>query len=293
MPNRVPFRACSRRAGRFPSICRASYGPRATTPRSGFDVPYFIETIARHRRQFGRQVLEEQPRRRRHCSSTASSNSHAGGALRAGALGLELSVPTGNRREVLRYRRSSASTRSSPRATSAVARAGEIHVGYQIYTGDELTDVLNWSVEVYARGSEHYALARRDFTGRYFDDFGRHGSTMSCIMPGLDFNLTDNFIDPTHRLDERHRRRDRLGHRARYRRSLCESRYALGDAFQYLDLDAGTGRAAGAVAPARVRSRAASRAAKSSRPAAAAPPRPASRRCSAPCGAETRSPRSR
>ena len=130
--------------------------PSADKAEIGLDVPYFIETIARRRRQFGQQVLEEQPRCGRH-DPVRQVQAPGGRALRTGAMGMELSLPTGNRKEVLRYR-SSVSTRSSPRVTSAVAWVGEIHVGYQIYTGDEFKDVLNWSGVVYARGSEHYLL---------------------------------------------------------------------------------------------------------------------------------------
>lgn len=69
------------------------------------------------------------------------------------------------------------------------------HVGYQMYTGAP-DDEFNYGAEVILRGNASYAI-RTEIRGRYFKSFGDSYSDL-VILPGFDFNLTDNFtIRPT------------------------------------------------------------------------------------------------
>jgi hypothetical protein len=159
----------------------------------GFDVPYLFETV---------DVVDVNSG-----SGYTKNSQDVGDTILYGkfkrqmaehwalALGMELSMPTGIEKKWL----GTGEFGFNPFISTRYQRGrlgGEIHVGYQIYTGDEFKDVLNYSGVVYARGSEHYLL-RVEVSGRYFDAFGRRLDDV-VLMPGLDFNFSDSItIRPT------------------------------------------------------------------------------------------------
>lgn len=66
------------------------------------------------------------------------------------------------------------------------------HIGYTFYTGDDVEEVLNYSLHALARGNEFYAL-RIELNGRMWDQFGEKWQDIA-LMPGIDFMVADNFL---------------------------------------------------------------------------------------------------
>jgi hypothetical protein len=110
------------------------------------------------------------------------------------AAGLELSIPTG----IEDKRFGTGETGLNPFISSRYQRgrfALGAHVGYFIYTGP-VDDVFNYSVQALARGSALYVI-RAELSGRLFKAGGTQFNDV-VVLPGIDFNLTENFtIRPT------------------------------------------------------------------------------------------------
>lgn len=66
------------------------------------------------------------------------------------------------------------------------------HVGYNFITGDETPNAFNYSAHVILRGTDFFAL-RAEVSGRVFDQFGTRWQDV-VMLPGIDINLTQNFI---------------------------------------------------------------------------------------------------
>jgi hypothetical protein len=66
------------------------------------------------------------------------------------------------------------------------------HVGYNFYTGDKTPEVFNWSVQAVVRATELFSF-RTELSGRLFDQFGTTWNDI-VMMPGIDFNLSENFV---------------------------------------------------------------------------------------------------
>jgi hypothetical protein len=108
----------------------------------------------------------------------------------AGALGLEMSIPTGSEDELFGSGELGLNPFLSTRYQAGRFGLGA-HVGFLLNTDDQ-PDVFNWSVQGIVRGNETFSL-RTEFVGRVFNDFGQTFNDIAAY-PGLDFNLTDNFI---------------------------------------------------------------------------------------------------
>jgi len=108
----------------------------------------------------------------------------------AGALGLELSIPSGSEQNKFGSGDFGTNPIISTRYESGRIAFGG-HVGFLLNTGSQ-PDVFNWSVEALARGNAMFGL-RCEVNGRLFRDFGSTFNDVS-IWPGLDLNLTDNII---------------------------------------------------------------------------------------------------
>lgn len=108
----------------------------------------------------------------------------------AGALGLEMSIPTGDEDKLFGSGELGLNPFLSSRYQSGRVAVGA-HVGFLLNTNTQ-PDVFNWSVQGIARGTEVYSL-RAEIVGRVFRDFGETFNDIS-VYPGIDFNLTDNVI---------------------------------------------------------------------------------------------------
>ncbi len=108
--------------------------------------------------------------------------------------GLEMKVPTGVERKFLGTGELGLNPFLSTRYQRGRWGVGA-HVGYQIYSGS-VDDEFNFGVEGLLRGSELFAL-RLELAGRYFKSYGDEYIDV-VVLPGIDFNLTQNFtIRPT------------------------------------------------------------------------------------------------
>jgi len=107
----------------------------------------------------------------------------------AGAIGLELSAPTGPSSELLGSGDLGLNPILSTRYQSGRLALGG-HVGFLLNTGSQ-PDVFNWSLEAVARANSMLAF-RTEVNGRLFRDDGTVNDI--SIWPGLDFNLTDYFV---------------------------------------------------------------------------------------------------
>jgi hypothetical protein len=108
----------------------------------------------------------------------------------AGALGLEMSIPTGDRKKMLGSGELGLNPILSTRYQSGRVAIGG-HLGFLLNTNSQ-PDVFNWSVEGIVRGTDLFAL-RVEVNGRLFNEFGGTFNDIA-VYPGIDFNLTDNFI---------------------------------------------------------------------------------------------------
>lgn len=108
----------------------------------------------------------------------------------AGAIGLEMSVPTGERDKLLGSGELGLNPFLSTRYQEGRWAVGG-HVGFELNTNTQ-PDVFNWSLEGIVRGTDMFAL-RVEVDGRLFRDFGDLFNDIA-VYPGLDFNLTDHFI---------------------------------------------------------------------------------------------------
>lgn len=108
----------------------------------------------------------------------------------AGALGLEMSIPTGRESVMLGSGDLGLNPFLSTRYQSGRLAIGG-HLGFLLNTGSQ-PQIFNWSVQGIARGNRHFAL-RTEVTGQLYNDVGNTFNIIS-VYPGLDFNLTENFI---------------------------------------------------------------------------------------------------
>ncbi len=108
----------------------------------------------------------------------------------AGALGLELSAPSGSEDDFLGSGDLGLNPLLSTRYQSGRVGLGA-HIGFLLNTGDQ-SDVFNWSFAAILRGNAMFAL-RCEVNGRLFRDFGETYNDIA-VWPGLDFNLTDYFV---------------------------------------------------------------------------------------------------
>ncbi|MDX2168831.1 MAG: hypothetical protein SF182_17295 [Deltaproteobacteria bacterium] len=106
-----------------------------------------------------------------------------------GAVGMELSAPTGPVDEMLGSGDLGLNPFLSTRYQSGRVGVGG-HLGFLFNTGSQ-PQVFNWSVEFLARANKQLAL-RTEVSGRLFNDDGTINDI--SIWPGFDFNLTDYFI---------------------------------------------------------------------------------------------------
>ena len=109
----------------------------------------------------------------------------------AGALGVEISTPTGSEKNFLGSGSLGLNPFLSTRYQSGPVALGA-HVGFLLNTEASQPDVFNWDLEGIVRGSPLFAL-RCEVNGRQFRDFGDNFTDIA-VWPGLDLNLTDYFI---------------------------------------------------------------------------------------------------
>jgi hypothetical protein len=107
----------------------------------------------------------------------------------AGAIGLELSAPTGSSSNLIGSGDLGLNPFLSTRYQSGRIGFGG-HVGFLLNTGSQ-PDVFNWSVEGVARANSLLAL-RTEVNGRLFNENGTINDI--SIWPGLDFDLTDYLV---------------------------------------------------------------------------------------------------
>jgi hypothetical protein len=107
----------------------------------------------------------------------------------AGSLGLELSAPTAPSDNFLGSGELGLNPFLSTRYQSGRVALGA-HVGFLLNTGSK-PDVFNWSLETILRGNALFAL-RCELNGRLFQDSGTYNDI--AVWPGIDLNLTDNFV---------------------------------------------------------------------------------------------------
>ena len=107
----------------------------------------------------------------------------------AGALGVELSLPSGSLEKFFGSGDFGANPFMSTRYTAGRVAVGA-HVGMLLNTGDQ-PDVFNWDVNAIARANPLLAL-RCEIDGRVFRDAGNFNDV--SIWPGFDFNLTDYLV---------------------------------------------------------------------------------------------------
>lgn len=108
----------------------------------------------------------------------------------AGAIGLEISAPTGSSSKFFGSGNTGLNPFLSTRYQSGRVALGG-HVGFQLNV-DDPPDVFNWSVEGIVRATSLFAL-RLEVNGRLFKD-GSETFNDIAVWPGIDFNLTRNFI---------------------------------------------------------------------------------------------------
>jgi hypothetical protein len=181
-----------------------SYG-LITNTEVGFILPFIIETVEldtgknETRENFGDVLFYG-----KYKQPIGENFSVAGG--------LELTAPTGDETETRTLeRRFSEGGSVAARGFSAFG-AGSVglnpfvsarftwyrvgvgaNVGYNFYTnGDDVPEVFNYGAYGIIRGTEQFAL-RVEFAGRVFDQFGERYSDV-VFMPGIDFNLSENFV---------------------------------------------------------------------------------------------------
>lgn len=107
----------------------------------------------------------------------------------AGAVGLELSAPTGSESNLIGSGDLGLNPFLSTRYSSGRLALGG-HLGFLFNAGSQ-PQVFNWSVSFLARANRLLAL-RTEVNGRLFNQYGTNNDI--AIWPGLDFNLTDYFI---------------------------------------------------------------------------------------------------
>jgi hypothetical protein len=108
----------------------------------------------------------------------------------AGAIGLEITAPTGSTKDRFGSGHTGLNPFLSARYQSGRVALGS-HVGFLLNV-DDPPDVFNWSVEGIVRGNSMFAL-RCEINGRLFKTGGETFNDVA-VWPGLDFNLTENFI---------------------------------------------------------------------------------------------------
>lgn len=108
----------------------------------------------------------------------------------AGALGMEMSIPSGPESELLGSGDLGLNPFLSTRYTSGRVALGG-HLGFLLNTGDQ-PQVFNWSLQNILRGTEHFCI-RTEITGRLFNDVGSTFNDIA-VFPGLDINIFDNVI---------------------------------------------------------------------------------------------------
>jgi hypothetical protein len=108
----------------------------------------------------------------------------------AGGLGVEMSIPTGPESELLGSGDFGLNPFLSTRYQQGRFGVGG-HLGFLLNTGSQ-PQVFNWSVEAVVRGTALFSF-RTEFNGRLFNDVGETFNDVA-VLPGLDFNLTDNII---------------------------------------------------------------------------------------------------
>jgi len=107
----------------------------------------------------------------------------------AGALGLEMSVPTGSEKDFLGSGEVGLNPFLSTRYQSGPFAFGG-HVGFLLNTGNQ-ADVFNWSLEGIARYNSYLSF-RCELNDRVFHD-GQNFNDLT-IWPGLDLNIVDNLV---------------------------------------------------------------------------------------------------
>lgn len=107
----------------------------------------------------------------------------------AGAIGLELSAPTGSESKFLGSGDLGLNPLLSTRYQEGRVAVGG-HVGFLLNTGQQ-SDVFNWSTEAIIRANQFFSL-RCEFTGRLFRDGQLYNDI--AIWPGLDINIIDHLI---------------------------------------------------------------------------------------------------
>lgn len=108
----------------------------------------------------------------------------------AGALGLEISIPTGSPDHFFGSGDLGLNPFLSTRYQSGRLALGA-HAGFLLNSTDQ-PDVFNWSVDAIVRGNAMFAL-RCEVNGRQFRDIGNNYTDIA-VWPGIDINLTDNVI---------------------------------------------------------------------------------------------------
>lgn len=108
----------------------------------------------------------------------------------AGALGLEMSIPTGDEDKLMGSGELGLNPFLSTRYQSGRIAVGG-HLGFMLNTDDQ-PQVFNWSVETIMRANSMFAF-RVEVNGRLLRDFGDTFNDIS-VYPGFDFNLTENII---------------------------------------------------------------------------------------------------
>lgn len=178
----------------------ASYGLMTNT-EVGFVAPFIIETVKRDdgtkntAEDFGDLLFYG-----KYKQPVAENCSVSGG--------LELTAPTGDVTQTRTLpRRFSGGGSAANRGFSAFG-AGNVgfnpflstryqqgrvgvgaHIGYNFYTGDEVPEVFNYSVQAILRGNEYFSF-RAEFSGRVFDQFGTRWHD-AVVLPGIDFALSE------------------------------------------------------------------------------------------------------
>lgn len=181
-PNNAPGDACieSIDGGRFDLIGAYGLGPAA---EFGIDIPFVVQ-----------QQIE-------FTNGSSQENATMGdlqlyGKFKqelaehwAGAIGLELSAPTGSSSKLTGSGNLGLNPFLSTRYQSGRIGFGG-HLGFLLNTGNQ-SDVFNWSLEGVARATSMLAL-RTEINGRLLRDGGTINDI--SIWPGLDFDLTDYFV---------------------------------------------------------------------------------------------------
>ncbi len=108
----------------------------------------------------------------------------------AWAPGLEMSIPTGRESVMLGSGDLGLNPFVSTRYQEGRLAIGA-HLGFLLNTGSQ-PSVFNWSVQGIARANRYFAL-RTEVTGQLFNAVGNTFNIISAY-PGIDFNLTENFI---------------------------------------------------------------------------------------------------